>query len=127
MRQGITSHRQTVLDVVKESGDHPTARVVFERALKRSPKLSFATVYNALKYLTEQGLIRAVSFGEEAMRYDAMLKRHDHLICRKCHCVKDVINIKPPQAGTDFPKPHGFRIEEISLQLVGLCENCQKR
>jgi Fur family transcriptional regulator, peroxide stress response regulator len=125
MRQGLTTHRQTVLEVVKESTDHPTARTVFERALIRSPKLSFATVYNALKYLVDQGMIRAVNFGEESMRYDAMLERHDHLICRKCLSVLDVTNIEPPQIGTDFPKPKGFKVEEISFQLIGLCDNCQ--
>lgn len=124
MRQGLTTHRQTVLEVVKESQDHPTAREVFERALQRSPRLSFATVYNALKYLTEQGLVRVVAFGDEAMRYDAMLARHDHLICRKCRRVRDLV-LKAPQPGTDFPKPRGFKVEEVSMQLVGLCEHCQ--
>lgn len=67
MRQGITAHRQAVLDVIKASKDHPTARMVFKRALKKSPKLSFATVYNSLKYLSEQGLIRQFQFGEDSV------------------------------------------------------------
>src|SRR5689334_4236424 len=101
MRRHLTSHRQTVLEVVQQSHDHPTARQVFERAVQRAPKLSFATVYNSLKFLTEEGLLRQFSFGEDAVRYDGMLRRHDHLICRKCHRVDDLIDINMPQAGSD--------------------------
>jgi Fur family peroxide stress response transcriptional regulator len=126
MREQLTSHRQTVLAVVKASKDHPTARQVFERAVAKSPRLSFATVYNSLKYLTANGLIRQVSFGEEAVRYDAILSRHDHLICRKCQRVDDLTSLTPPRPGTDFPSPTGFKIEEISVQIMGLCQNCQQ-
>ena len=124
MKRGITSHRQTVLDVIKASKDHPTARTVFKRALKKAPQLSFATVYNSLKYLIEHGLVRQFQFGDDAVRYDAMLARHDHLICRRCHRVEDVVDLRPPQVGRDFPEPNTFKVEEISIQLIGLCKKC---
>jgi Fur family peroxide stress response transcriptional regulator len=120
----LTAHRQTVLEVVKTSHDHPTARMVFERALKRAPKLSFATVYNSLKYLAEQGRVRQFNFGQDSARYDGMLGRHDHLICRKCGKVEDFNRISPPKAGTDFTVPKGFKVEELSIQITGLCDKC---
>ena len=121
----LTSHRHTVLQVVQTSHDHPTARMVYERALKRSPKLSFATVYNSLKYLAEQGMVRQFNFGEDSARYDGTLDRHDHLVCRKCGKVDDFTRITPPQAGRDFDLPRGFKAEELSIQITGLCEKCQ--
>lgn len=127
MRQGITSHRQTVLDVIKTSKDHPTARTIFKRASKKTRKLSFATVYNSLKYLTAHGLIRQFQFGDEAVRYDAVLARHDHLICRRCYRVEDVTDLRPPRVGLDFPEPKAFKVEEVSMQLIGLCQRCRGR
>jgi Fur family peroxide stress response transcriptional regulator len=120
----LTAHRQTVLEVVQMSKDHPTARMVFDRALKRAPKLSFATVYNSLKYLAEQGLVRQFNFGEDSARYDGTLARHDHLICRKCGRVEDFTRITPPRVGSDFAVPKGFKVEELSIQLTGTCDQC---
>jgi Fur family peroxide stress response transcriptional regulator len=125
MNHQLTSHRKTVFEVVKESMDHPTARQVFDRAVKKSPKLSFATVYNSLKYLSENGLIKQVSFGEDFVRYDAMLSRHDHLFCRACHKVVDLLDVSIPESKS-FPLPEGFEVEEISLKISGLCGHCKK-
>jgi Fur family peroxide stress response transcriptional regulator len=121
----LTSHRQTVFQVVQQSHDHPTAREVFDRAQKKAPKLSFATVYNSLKFLSENGYIRAHNFGEDSARYDGMMERHDHLVCRVCGKVEDFTEIKPPQVGQDFVQPHGFKVEEISIQVSGVCQKCQ--
>ena len=125
MKASLTTHRQTVFQVVKGSCDHPTARQVFERALQHAPRLSFATVYNSLKYLTDNGYLHQVSFGEESVRYDATISQHDHLICRKCHQVVDIFNLTKLQAGKDFTTPSGFQVEDISIQIFGLCEACQ--
>lgn len=125
MKHQLTSHRKTVFEVVKESMDHPTARQVFDRAVQKSPRLSFATVYNSLKYLSDNGLIKQVSFGEESIRYDATLSRHDHLFCRTCHQVSDLMDISIPSTNK-FSLPKGFKVEEVSLKISGLCEHCQE-
>jgi len=121
----LTPHRQTVFQVVQQSHDHPTAREVFDRALKKAPKLSFATVYNSLKFLSENGYIRVLNLGEDSARYDGMMERHDHLVCRVCGHVQDYTEIKPPQVGQDFTPPRNFRVEEVSIQVMGVCQKCQ--
>lgn len=125
MKNQLTSHRKTVFDVVKSSQDHPTARQVFDRAVQKSPRLSFATVYNSLKYLSDHGLIRQVSFGEDFIRYDGMLARHDHLFCRNCRQVEDLMDLSIPEA-EQFLLPKGFKVEEVSLKISGLCQSCQQ-
>ncbi len=125
MRHQLTSHRKTVFEVVKESMDHPTARQVFDRAAQKAPRLSFATVYNSLKYLSDHGLIRQVSFGEDSIRYDGTLSRHDHLFCRNCHHVSDLMDMAIPSTNS-FSLPAGFKVEEVSLKISGLCEGCQQ-
>lgn len=127
METKLTPHRQVVLDIVRAALDHPTAREVFERSARLSPKLSFATVYNALKYLSDEGMIRLIRFGDDAVRYDPMVERHDHLICRNCGAIFDAIGGLPAALPTGFVAPEGFHIEEVMVQFNGICGPCQSQ
>jgi Fur family peroxide stress response transcriptional regulator len=120
----LTKHRETVLTVVQSSKDHPTAKQVFDRSLKRDPRLSMATVYNSLNFLTTGGYIRRMEAGEDGTRYDGILARHDHLICRQCGRVEDVDVLAADKTKlTAFPH---FLVEEVSLRVTGLCADCGK-
>lgn len=123
----LTPHRQVVLDIVKSSRNHPTAREVFEQSSKISPKLSFATVYNALKYLTDEGHLRLIRFGDDAVRYDPMTDRHDHLVCRDCGIIFDAIGGEAPALPRGFAMPEGFQVEEATVQFQGLCGDCRRK
>ena len=74
----LTRQRKAVLDVVRAGDTHPTAAEIFEQARKAMPAISFATVYNSLRYLKQAGLVREVAFGNGASRYDRETDRHDH-------------------------------------------------
>src|SRR5829696_9086590 len=87
---GFTKQRQTVLRVIRESSEHLTANEVFEDARRLLPSISFATVYNSLRYLKQGGLIGEVRFGTDATRYDRKLTRHDHALCNKCRKLVDL-------------------------------------
>lgn len=120
----LTKHRETVLTVVQSSKDHPTARQVYERSLKRDPRLSMATVYNSLNFLTTGGYIRRMESGEEGARYDGILARHDHLVCRQCGRVEDVDVLAGEKTRmASFPN---FQVEEVTLRVSGLCADCLK-
>src|SRR5688500_425647 len=80
----LTRQRQAILQAIRDSGDHPTANEIFQLARERLPTLSYATVYNSLRYLKEAGLVRKIKFGDTASRYDRMTHRHDHAICNDC-------------------------------------------
>ena len=76
----LTKQRSVVLEVVSKEEAHPTAAEVFHEARKVMPGISFATVYNSLRYLKETGLVREITFGNGASRYDSVTDRHDHAI-----------------------------------------------
>jgi Fur family peroxide stress response transcriptional regulator len=120
----LTKHRETVLTVVQTSKDHPTARQVFDRALQKDPRLSMATVYNSLNFLTDGGYIRRLDSGEEGTRYDGILAHHDHLICRECGNIEDV-DLLPAERNRFTALPN-FQVEEVSLRVTGVCARCRK-
>src|SRR5215218_3264457 len=80
----LTRQREAVLRAVRESEHHPTAAEVFERAKSKLPTISFATVYNSLNYLKDAGVIREITFGNGASRYESKMHRHDHAVCTSC-------------------------------------------
>ena len=82
--QKLTPQRDAVLQVILAREDHPTANEIFEAARQRLPTISYATVYNSLRYLKEAGFVHEIKFGDSASRYDRETDRHDHAICNSC-------------------------------------------
>jgi Fur family peroxide stress response transcriptional regulator len=67
---GLTKQREVVLQVIRDEDEHLTANEVFDKAKQLLPGISFATVYNSLRYLKEANLIGEISFGNGASRFD---------------------------------------------------------
>ena len=121
---GLTKQRQAVLQVIRESEEHLTANEVFESARRILPGISFATVYNSLRFLKQGGLIGEVRFGADCTRYDRTLSRHDHAICSKCGKLVD-LDLAIPDSLVKAAALHSkFEAESIELTLRGLCPDC---
>ncbi len=123
---GLTTQRQTVLRAIRESDEHLTANEVFEDARRLLPGISFATVYNSLRYLKDAGYIAEISFGSGASRFDALTSRHDHAICTKCGKLVDMEIELPPEVVNFAAEFSKFKIESIELNLRGLCPKCSE-
>jgi Fur family transcriptional regulator, peroxide stress response regulator len=123
---GLTRQREVVLQVIRDEKEHLTANEVFDKARQLLPGISFATVYNSLRYLKESGLIAEIGFGNGASRFDSKLTRHDHAICTKCGKLVDM-EIEIPQEilnyATEFSR---FQPESFELTLRGICPDCNK-
>jgi Fur family peroxide stress response transcriptional regulator len=123
----LTPQRETVLQVIRESRDHLTAAEIFEAARKLRPAISYATVYNSLRYLTGTGLVREISFGKGSSRYDREVGRHDHAICRKCGKMVDFDLRATVGLMKAAARRSGFKPESIHLTLAGLCPECSAK
>ena len=123
---GFTKQRQAVLQVIRESDEHLTANEVFDNARILLPGISFATVYNSLRYLKQEGLIGEVRFGNDSTRYDRKLTRHDHALCNKCGKLADIELSIPVGLIETAAVLSKFQPESIELTLRGLCPECSK-
>lgn len=123
---GLTKQRQVVLQVIRESDEHLTANEVFDGARLLLPSISFATVYNSLRYLKNEGLIGEVRFGADATRYDRKLTRHDHAICSNCEKLVDLELSIPAGLLQDAARRSKFEIGSIEVTLHGLCPDCRR-
>lgn len=123
---GSTKQRQAVLQVIRESEEHLTANEVFEKARVILPGISFATVYNSLRFLKNEGLIGEVRFGNDSTRYDRTLNRHDHALCNSCGKLVDLELSIPDELLRAAARRSKFKPESIELTLRGSCPECTK-
>ena len=120
----LTPQREAVFQVILDREDHPTASDIFEAARRRLPGISYATVYNSLRYLKEAGLVHEISFGDSASRYDGVMERHDHAIC---NCCGKLVDLDMPEAAKLMPaaaRKSRFKPQSVHLTLRGVCPDC---
>ncbi len=122
---GLTKQREVVLQAIQTADEHLTANEVFEKAKTLLPSISFATVYNSLRYLKDAGHIAEIQFGNVSSRFDKMTSRHDHALCVKCGKLVDMELELPAELVKLASSYSKFKPESIELTLRGLCPNCQ--
>jgi Fur family peroxide stress response transcriptional regulator len=122
----LTPQREAVLRVIRSRDDHPTANEIFQAARLRLPAISYATVYNSLRFLKEAGIVHEIKFGDSASRYDRETDRHDHAICNDCG---KLVDFDLPQAAELLQaaaRKSKFKPESVHLTLRGQCPECRK-
>lgn len=125
-RKGIlTPQRKIIYEIVSQANDHPTAADIIEILRKQGHQLAYATVYNSLRYLTEEGMIRELKLEGDSSRYDGHVEDHQHIVCRVCGKVDEVF-AKPSQEWLDaIAQETGYNIEEENIVFKGVCPKCQ--
>lgn len=123
----LTNQRRTVLEVLLQRNDHPTADQIFEMVQERSPRISRRTVYRVLDTLAELGLIRRVHHPGATARFDGKTHRHHHLVCIRCNKIIDLKSPGLDDISLPKGKPQGFEIYDFSVQIMGTCPDCQKK
>ena len=121
----LTPQREAVLQAIRARHDHPTANEIFEAARVILPAISYATVYNSLRYLRETGLVREINFGDSASRYDGITERHDHAICTNCSKLVDFDLNEAADLMRAAARKSRFKPERVYLTLMGLCPDCR--
>ena len=122
----LTPQRDAVFQVIREREDHPTASDIFEAARRRLPGISYATVYNSLRYLKEAGLVREICFGDSASRYDRETERHDHAICDCCGKLVDFHLPETAALMQAAARKSKFKAQSVHLTLRGICPDCKE-
>lgn len=118
--------RELILKEVLSRTDHPTAEQICTSLRAVCPRLSLGTVYRDLNTLVAIGKVRRVSIPGEADRFDGELGSHQHMFCRNCRRVIS-LPIAPEQLESLVMSCLGIKVENYSLTVFGLCEECAKQ
>jgi Fur family ferric uptake transcriptional regulator len=123
-----TEQREIVLSILLHASEHLTAEEVYNEIKKAFPtsNIGIATVYRALSFLEEVDLITSITFGTDGKKYESNSKsHHDHLICTSCGKIIEFIDEEIEKRQDKIAKKNRFKILSHSMQLYGICENCQ--
>jgi len=125
----LTRHRRAVLEVVRARPAHPTVAEVYDAVRRVDPGIAHATVYNALHYLVDAGLLAEVRRPDGVARYDRETRPHEHALCRVCGDVADVRRTpavaRAAAAYAEVATQTGYTIERHGIAFSGLCPRCQ--
>ncbi len=123
----LTRQRESVLAVIQQAEKHLTAQEIYDQVRQQLPGIAYGTVYNALAYLQEAGLVQVVNVGSGPALYDRRTDRHDHLVCRQCGKVLDYSFPELEQALERVIRETQFKIEKAYVLFEGRCPECQRQ
>ncbi len=118
----LTKQRALILDIVKNMNGHLSADEIYILAREKLPGIALATVYNNLNALYCSGLIGKVKIPDKADLYDRSPVLHEHIICSKCKCVKDVTI---PDFKNQLCQYTGEEIDSYDLSINYTCKKCK--
>ena len=123
----MTKQKALLLSIFRSElckGEHRTADEILAFARERMPGISRATVYNNLKDLENEGLIRKISGENGADMYDSAFELHGHMICKMCKIVSD---IDVPDLLEKMKELSGVEVESYELKLRYVCDECKSK
>jgi Fur family ferric uptake transcriptional regulator len=122
----VTSQRIAVLRALSNR-PHITADEVAAAARAEVGAISRQAVYDALRILTANGLIRRIQPAGSPARYeDRTGDNHHHLVCRECGRVVDVDCATGDAPCLTAHDDAGFTIDQAEVVYWGRCPDCEK-
>lgn len=117
----MTRNAEQILKIITDSCEHLSSEQIFLRLKESNQSVVLATVYNNLAFLYKQGLIRKISVEGFPDRYDNV-HRHDHLICKGCGKLSDILLEDLTQT---LQKQLNIPMLSYDLKINYLCEDCK--
>ena len=127
----VTLPRMKILEILETSGEgqgsrHLRAEDVYRILLSRGEMVGLATVYRVLTQFEAAGLVSRHNFeGGQAFFELDRGAHHDHLVCIKCGQVVEFMDEAIEERQRAIAAEHGFTLEDHTLNIHGLCPNCQ--
>lgn len=124
----LTALRREVLAVVWQSHRPLGAYDILEQLRARGRRAAPPTVYRALEFLLAHGLVHRV----ESRNAFVGCTRPGHggsgqlLICETCGAAAELNDPKVTAAIARRAASHGFRAREQTIEVRGLCPDCQE-
>ena len=122
-----TVQRRLLLETLLELDGLPQADAVFAAVQTAAPGTSRTTVYRALETFVRLGVITRACHPGHAVRYDANIDLHHHLICLRCERVIAIVNARLDALPIPDTHRQGFTVSDFRVQLRGLCRDCRDK
>jgi len=124
----LTPIRHKVLELIWESHKAVKAYELLDRLKPLQQAAKPATIYRALDFLIEQGLIHRVESLNAFVGCRCSGHQHEQLllICKLCQEVEERSAKEVMLALSDEIKQAGFIVYSKAIEVHGICAECQK-
>lgn len=120
-----TLPRLKILELFEKSEErHLSAEDVYKVLLNAGDDVGLATVYRVLTQFEDAGLLVRHHFESGKAVFELNKgEHHDHIVCVKCGHVEEFYDDEIERRQEEAAKSRGFKIQEHSLMIYGICEN----
>jgi len=126
-RRRVTSQRLLIHRALADLDRHVSAEEVLAAVSPGLPGISLPTVYANLELFEELGIVRRVSLGRGAARFDPRTEPHHHLVCSRCGRLEDLDAAVDVGPALRAASGSGFAPSGAALVVTGLCAACAAR
>jgi len=120
-----TRQRGVILDILRESCEHPTAEMIYREARQALPNISLGTVYRNLNFLRDQGAVREIRPSEGgSSRFDRADIPHAHFHCVHCSALLDIA-LPPALESLTLEEEKISAVSLVDLHVIGSCSGCE--
>ncbi|MGI6086046.1 MAG: Fur family transcriptional regulator [Acetivibrionales bacterium] len=119
----LSFQRLKVLEYLANNLCHPTVDQIYTNLQKNIPTLSKTTVYNSLKKLADEGLIRVITIEDNETRYDINTHDHGHFKCETCG---EIFDFNVNMDSLSINGLENFKVFDRNIYFNGICPRCLK-
>jgi len=127
--QRLTPIRRQVLETLAQSHRTLGAYEIMDRLGERGPRPAPITVYRALDFLLEQGLVHRI---ESRNAFLACIADHGagsattvFLICERCGAVGETASAAVADTLASAARAAGFTPKARVIEITGICAHCE--
>jgi Fur family ferric uptake transcriptional regulator len=119
--------RDVIVGVFMQQDGHISPEQLVDAVRGRDSRISRATIYRTLQWMTDAGIARKVDFGGGRFRFEHAYRhpRHFHLICRSCKQSFEFLSSDVEALVDEVAQDRAFQVEESVIQIYGTCEACR--
>lgn len=120
-----TWQKDAVLKALAGCDDFVSAQDLYRILSEDGQGIGLSTVYRQLNALADDGRADTIHLNDQQMfRICKDGEHHHHLVCENCG---KTVEIEPPEQWVrKVAEEHGFTVSSHTLEVFGLCPDCQR-
>jgi Fe2+ or Zn2+ uptake regulation protein len=123
-----TTQRTAVMEIIMQANGPLSAAEILNRTDPRQ-KINKVTIYRILSSFKEHRIIRELPTDQGTNLYEIACRHnpiHPHFYCKTCRIMSCLPPLTLSQAMDWFDGSNAFRIEDVHVNLSGVCRQCRE-